>query len=82
MRHATGISMVEAGMPLPVIKIFFGHSSISTTEIYGRITQPHLEQRIKDRNNSFWASAVDDVHGDSQEIDSVSRDEAIPEFLR
>ena len=80
MRHATGVSMIEAGVPLPVIKVFFGHSAITTTEIYAKITQPHLDQKILDWNKSFWSAVeVGDVADESQ--DSISDDRGIPEFL-
>ena len=35
MRHTTGQHMLEAGVPIMVIKAFLGHASVQTTQIYG-----------------------------------------------
>lgn len=84
MRHATGVSMVEAGVPLPVIRVFFGHSSIATTEIYAKVTQPHLEQRILDWNKSFWGAVAEDAPAadDDRGGQGEDGDCPIPGFLR
>lgn len=83
MRHATGVSMVEAGVPLPVIRVFFGHSSVATTEIYAKITQPTLEQKILEWNRSFWGTVVEEaaVAGDAESQPHPEED-VIPDFLR
>lgn len=83
MRHATGVSMVEAEVPLPVIKMFFGHSCISTTEIYAKITQPHLDQKIMEWNKSFWSTITEDSSAsNASDDDSSSDDKGIPAFLK
>ena len=33
------------------------HKNIATTEIYAKITQSHLDQKISDWNKSFWNTA-------------------------
>lgn len=39
MRHTTGQHMLEAGVPIMVIKIFLGHASVQTTQIYTESSQ-------------------------------------------
>lgn len=38
-RHSIDVHMLEAGIPLPVIKNFLGHSSIETTMIYATVSE-------------------------------------------
>lgn len=39
MRHSTASHMLEAGVPLVVIKNFLGHASLQSTQIYAEISQ-------------------------------------------
>ena len=85
MRHTTAICMVEAGVPLPVIKVFLGHSTIAATEIYAKITQPSLEKTIEEWNKTFWAHVVDEAKDNAQQEgddEEKNEDDHIPDFLR
>ena len=48
--------MVEASIPLLIIKNFLGHSSVQTTEIYAKITQQYLDFKTEEWNQ-MWLSA-------------------------
>ena len=39
MRHTTASHLIEAGVPLPVVKNILGHASIQSTQIYVEVTQ-------------------------------------------
>lgn len=47
LRHSRGVHMVDAGISLFEIKEFFGHSNISTTEIYARSSQEQLKKILE-----------------------------------
>ena len=49
MRHTTATHMLEAGVPLIVVKNFLGHASIQTIQIYAEISQ-----RTADREHKAW----------------------------
>ena len=46
MRHTTATHMVEAGIPLLVIKNFLGHSSVETTQVYAKVTEQHVKAQV------------------------------------
>lgn len=75
MRHTTATHMVEAGIPLLVIKNFMGHSSIQTTQIYAKITQENLNKQTELWNKT-WLSETNKP--ESKDV----RFENIPTFLR
>jgi len=47
MRHSTATHMLEAGIPIIVIKNFLGHSSLQSTQIYAEVTQGTLNRHIR-----------------------------------
>ena len=47
MRHSTATHMLEAGVPLIVIKNFLGHASLQSTQIYAEVTQSTLNKHIR-----------------------------------
>lgn len=47
LRHSKGVHMVDAGISLYEIKEYFGHSSISTTEIYARSSTKHMKEILE-----------------------------------
>jgi site-specific recombinase XerD len=53
MRHTTATHMVEAGIPLLVIKNFLGHSSIETTQVYAKVTEEHAKSHLS-KWNTQW----------------------------
>ena len=84
MRHTTAVCMLEAGVPLPVIKVFLGHKKIATTEIYAKIPQPAMDQEITDWNKSFWSSLAEDAQNATGQEGNYEDDvdDGIPDFLR
>ena len=56
--------MLEAGIPLPVIKNFLGHLSIEVTMIYATVSDELKNKYIKD--NSIAASIPTDIENLSQ----------------
>ena len=57
MRHTTATHMVEAGIPLLVIKNFLGHVSIETTQVYARVTEHHFNSLVS-KWNTQWLQPV------------------------
>lgn len=74
MRHTTATHMLEAGVPLIVVKNFLGHSSVQTTQIYAEISQSTADKALKEWNDRWFLKR--DI---SNSIESES--EKIPEFL-
>ena len=73
MRHTTATHMLEAGVPLIVVKNFLGHVSLQTTQIYAEVTQDTMNRQLKAWNDKWFLK--DDVtrsrpHGN------------VPEFLK
>jgi integrase/recombinase XerD len=66
LRHSRGVHMVDAGISLFEIKEFFGHSSISTTEIYARSSQ---EQMKKILENSSLNKKINIKRSEKEQID-------------
>ncbi len=63
MRHSTATHMLEAGVPLIVIKNFLGHSSLQTTQVYAAVSQNTLNKHIQDWNRKWFS---DDAHLECQ----------------
>ena len=47
-RHSIAVHMLEAGIPLPVIKNFLGHSSIEVTMIYATVSDELKNKYLKE----------------------------------
>jgi len=75
MRHTTAVTMLEAGIPIIVIKNFLGHSSLQSTQIYTEITQGTLNKYIRAWNEK-WGPMPDDT------ADELEPTTIIPDFLR
>ena len=73
MRHTTATHMLEAGVPLIVVKNFLGHVSLQTTQIYAEVTQDTMNRQLKAWNDRWFLK--DDVTR-SRPHDNV------PEFLK
>ena len=54
MRHTTATHMLEAGVPLIVVKNFLGHVSIQTTQIYAEISQDTMNRQLKSWNDKWF----------------------------
>ena len=57
MRHTTATHMVEAGIPLLVIKNFLGHSSIETTQVYAKVTEQYFSSVVSKWNTQWLQTA-------------------------
>ena len=75
MRHTTAVTMLEAGVPIIVIKNFLGHASLQSTQIYTEITQGTLNKHIRAWNEK-WGPLPEDP------ADEVEPSAIIPDFLR
>jgi site-specific recombinase XerD len=77
MRHTTACHMLEAGIPLIVIKNFLGHVSIATTQVYAEVSQDLANRHLKTWSERwFGATPSEDA------TDSEKRENAIPDFLQ
>lgn len=54
MRHTTATHMLEAGVPLIVVKNFLGHLSLQTTQIYTEISQDSVDRQLKSWNDKWF----------------------------
>lgn len=75
MRHTTATHMLEAGVPLMVVKNFLGHASLQTTQIYTEISQDSLNRQLKSWNDK-WFLKQDPGHGETPATGNV------PAFLK
>ena len=73
MRHTTAVCMLEAGVPLPVIKSFLGHSQLATTEIYASLSQETVNKKVREWNEAYWS------HYKTEEVSELSN---TPDFLK
>jgi site-specific recombinase XerD len=74
MRHSTASHMLEAGIPLVVIKNFLGHASLQSTQIYAEISQNTVDRHLKEWNEKWFPSNIVE-RKTSQTVNSI------PEFL-
>lgn len=74
MRHTTATHMLEAGVPLIVVKNFLGHVSLQTTQIYTEVTQDTMNRQLKAWNDKWFLKNDQDY---SNEQDNSN----IPSFL-
>lgn len=49
-RHSIAVHMLEANIPLPVIKAFLGHENIQTTMIYATVSDALKDKYLLNRN--------------------------------
>lgn len=80
MRHTTAVHMLEAGVPLIVIKQFLGHANLETTEIYAKLTPEAMARKIVNWDKEYWNSYMDEPVPESYEKDE--NDSGIPDFLK
>ena len=72
MRHTTATHMVEAGVPLLIIKNFLGHSSIATTQIYASVSQKTMDNTLIEWNEKWLTKSKESNRYKSN----------IPDFLK
>lgn len=54
MRHTTATHLLEAGVPLAVVKNLLGHVSIQTTQIYVEITQQTVDKYMREWSEKWF----------------------------
>lgn len=74
MRHTTATHMLEAGVPLIVVKNFLGHASIQTTQIYAEISQRTADRELKAWNDRWFLKKEESTTTNSE-------NGTIPDFL-
>ena len=74
MRHTTATHMLEAGVPLVVVKNFLGHASIQTTQIYAEISQRTADRELKAWNDRWFLKKEESSPKDYE-------NSMIPDFL-
>jgi len=57
-RHSIAVHMLEAGIPLPVIKNFLGHSSIEATMIYATVSDELKNKYLKESSLAITLSGI------------------------
>ena len=75
MRHTTATHMLEAGVPLIVVKNFLGHVSLQTTQIYTEVTQDTMDRQLKTWNEKWFLK-------ETQDDNKTADGNKIPPFLR
>ena len=75
MRHTTATHMLEAGVPLIVVKNFLGHVSIQTTQIYIEISQDAMNKQLIAWNEKWF---LEDNYGRS----TTEGRNKTPDFLK
>lgn len=75
MRHTTATHLIEAGVPLAIVKNILGHSSIQTTQVYLDISQQTVDRSIKDWNEKWFPK------GEDTDSNTDKSQNNIPEFL-
>ncbi len=73
MRHSTASHMLEAGVPIVVIKNFLGHASLQTTQIYAELSQNTVDKYLKEWNEKWFSP-------DSEAMKEAKKNE-MPDFL-
>lgn len=76
MRHTTATHLIEAGVPLAIVKNILGHSSIQTTQIYVDISQQTVDRSMDEWNKKWFSKNNPDKTALPQEKNFI------PDFLR
>ncbi|MBC3890013.1 tyrosine-type recombinase/integrase [Acetobacterium paludosum] len=74
MRHSTASHMLEAGVPIVVIKNFLGHASLQTTQIYAELSQNTVDKHLKEWNHKWFPQNFN-------KKEEVIKKNNMPEFL-
>ena len=75
-RHSIAVHMLESGVPLAVIKVFLGHSSIQSTMVYATVT-PVLANKYL-REKGFGLKMPDPIETKASITDSLTFLSKIP----
>lgn len=76
MRHTTSTHLIEAGVPLAVVKNILGHSSIQTTQIYVEISQQMVDRSMEEWNEKWFSK------NNPTKATLPQERKSIPDFLR
>lgn len=76
MRHTTATHLIEAGVPLAIVKNILGHSSIQTTQIYLDISQESVDRSMEEWNKKWFSKNNPD------EAELPQDGGTIPDFLK
>lgn len=63
IRHSTATHMLEAGVPLMVIKNFLGHASVQTTQIYAELSQNIVNKHLREWNEKWFPHDIASAPG-------------------
>lgn len=74
MRYSTASHMLEAGVPIVVIKNFLGHSSLQTTQIYAELSQNTVDKHLKAWNEKWFFHDQEETKGSNEK-------NKLPDFL-
>jgi len=74
MRHSTASHMLEAGVPIIVIKNFLGHASLQSTQIYAELSQNTVDKHLREWNSKWFPQNF-------SAMEEVMEENKIPEFL-
>ncbi len=80
MRHTSASHMLEAGVPIEVIKNILGHASIATTEIYAQLTQATVDDYVREWNRKWFPTDLSEATEHTE--NAFSAKTYIPDFLR
>lgn len=75
MRHTTATHLIEAGIPIAIVKNILGHTSIQTTQVYLDISQQTVDNSIREWNEKWFPSNNSNIEILTQ------KEKLIPEFL-
>ncbi len=75
MRHTTATHLIEAGVPLAIVKNILGHTSILTTQVYLDISQQTIDNSIKEWNEKWFPSNKNNIETTNEKA------KLIPDFL-
>ena len=75
MRHSVATHMLEAGIPLIVIKNILGHASLQSTQIYAEVTQNTLNKHVKAWCEK-WGPTTEEI------VEELEPTPIIPDFLQ
>ena len=65
LRHSKAVHMLEAGVPLIYIRDFLGHASVTTTEIYARVSQQSKRKALENAYEEITPEDTNDWNDDA-----------------